>query len=54
MRKNTDHPEVADIKNICHVSPKAKSTKNVCDKVNNDNAATSRYKNTGKKKDESI
>lgn len=29
-----EHPEVTDIKNICDVSRKTKTTKGVCDKVN--------------------
>ncbi len=32
--KPKEHPEVVDIKNICDVSPKTKTTKGVCDKVN--------------------
>lgn len=33
-KKPKEHPEVADINNICDVSPKTKTTKEVCDKVN--------------------
>ncbi|MGQ3890069.1 hypothetical protein ACQUW5_13690 [Legionella sp. CNM-1927-20] len=31
--KNADHPEVEDLKNICHVTPKTDSTKEVCTKL---------------------
>lgn len=41
MKKITDHPEVLDIKNICDVSPKDKSTKNICDKIERNNNVTS-------------
>lgn len=34
MKKHKqEHPEVTDIKNICEITPKAKTTKNVCKKM---------------------
>ena len=39
MKKDNEqkeHPEVADIKNICDVAPKTKITKDVCEKINNE------------------
>ena len=36
MKKNNvekDHPEVANIKNICDVSPNTKITRDVCKKI---------------------
>ncbi len=32
--KKKDHPEVADIENICNISPKTNITKDVCVEVN--------------------
>jgi hypothetical protein len=38
MKKVTrkDHPEIKEIKNICDVSPHAKTTHDVCDKFDNE------------------
>lgn len=32
-KKQKDHPEITDIKHICEISPKTKTTKGVCDEV---------------------
>lgn len=50
MKKNNEHPEVTDVKNICEVSPRTKNTKTVCDKVNDQKTIASNPKKPGKKK----
>jgi hypothetical protein len=46
----TEHPEIADIKNICKVSPKTKITKNVCVKINKEKHGFTSHKKLHKKK----
>lgn len=50
MKKTNEHPEVADIKHICDISPKTKITTGVCDKVNNEKTQVSNLKKYDKKK----
>ncbi|WP_165482656.1 hypothetical protein [Legionella gresilensis] len=35
--KNLDHPEVEGLKNICQITPKTDSTKDVCDTLKKKN-----------------
>ncbi len=39
MKKNNEHPEVADMNNICDVSPHSKTTKEVCGKIRHEKTA---------------
>lgn len=50
MEKNSDHPEVIDIINICKVSPKTKATQDICDKLNREQIMASHSKKSRKKK----
>jgi hypothetical protein len=34
-KKGKEHPEIKNIKNICEVTPKAKTTKSVCGAIKN-------------------
>jgi len=50
MKKNTQHPEITDIKNICDVSGKTKITSEVCDKLNKERKPSSDHKKPDQKK----
>ena len=52
MKKNNgqkEHPEIIDIKNICDISPDTKTTKDVCEKVNNEDNNKPKSKHHNKK-----
>lgn len=50
MKKIHDHPEVADLINICKYLPKTEMTQGVCDIVNNERKSISLTKKYRKKK----
>lgn len=50
MKKDKDHPEVSNIKNICDITPDAKSTRDVCSKVNKNAKKAAKTKLPGQDK----
>ncbi len=43
MKRINEHPEVSEVKNICDISPKAKTTKKVCDKIKKERKNTTSH-----------
>lgn len=49
-----EHPEVSDMQNICDISPNAEGAREICDKINKENAKQSKAKAKRLKKDKEL
>lgn len=54
MKKNNDHPEVQDVKNICDISPDSDKSNPVCNQVNEDKDKKPSKKEEDKLLDETL
>lgn len=50
MKDTNEHPEVAELRNICDILPKTQMTQDICDKIKNEKNLVLKSKKVPKKK----